>query len=67
MAKGKKSSVWFEEGKNDKAKKLEKNIAILRDRLAQPVPPKHAHRPEIFKDMIRRDIRRTEIKIENLK
>jgi hypothetical protein len=53
--------------KNDTIARLTKYADHLRQRLADAVPPKHAHRPDIFKAMIQHDLNRTLAKIEKYK
>lgn len=38
----------------------------LRQRLQAPVPQKHLHRPDIYKDMLELDLKKTMRKIEAL-
>ena len=53
--------------KNDDVARLTKYAEHLKQRLVGAVPPKHAHRPDIFKTMIQNDLNRTNAKIERLK
>ena len=52
---------------NDKVARLQRYVEVLKQRLNGMVPEKHAHRPEVFKDMIQRDIRKTQAQIDKLK
>lgn len=38
----------------------------LRQRLQAPVPQKHLHRPEIYKDMLELDLKKTMSRIEKM-
>jgi hypothetical protein len=51
---------------NDKKTRLTKYVETLRQRLSSTVPKKFEHRPQVFKDMISLDIRKTLAKIERL-
>lgn len=51
----------------DKILSLEKYVEDMKTRLASPVPAKHAHRPEIFRAWLAREIKMHTTKIEDLK
>jgi hypothetical protein len=51
---------------NSKKQALIKYAEGLKQRLSAAVPPKHAHRPQVFKDMIALDLKKTLTRIEKL-
>jgi hypothetical protein len=52
---------------NDKIQKLQIYAEKLKQRLSSTVPEKHKHRPEIFKEILRIDLKKTEQRIEKLR
>lgn len=52
---------------NDKIKKLEIYVKQLQERLTSPVPTKHKHRPEAFKEYLIWEISCTQRKIDTLR
>lgn len=52
---------------NDQVPRLTRYVELLKQRLAGGIPEKHAHRPEVFKDMLKLDIKKTQAKIDKLK
>lgn len=45
---------------------LLKYAETLKQRLLAKIPEKHIHRPQVFKDMLALDLKRTLIRIEKL-
>ena len=52
---------------NDKVARLQKYVEFLKQRLNGAVPERHAHRPEVFKEMIQLDLKKTQFQIDKLK
>ena len=50
-----------------KLARLQKYLEFLNQRLGGAIPPKHSHRPDIFKEMIRVDMVKTQQDINKLK
>jgi hypothetical protein len=48
----------------DRSTDLSKYLAHLQIRLNQAVPEKHKHRPDVFKNWLKLEIRRTNAKLE---
>jgi hypothetical protein len=51
---------------NDKKVSLTKYVEQLKQRINSPVPAKHAHRPQVYMDMLRLDLKKTLAKMEKL-
>lgn len=51
---------------DQKKTSLNKYAQTLRQRLSSPVPPKHEHRIQVYKDMLELDLKKTMRKIESL-
>ncbi len=52
---------------DDKVQKLTKYAEHIKQRLNSAVPERHTHRPQVFKDMLKLDLKKTIAKIEKLK
>jgi hypothetical protein len=51
---------------NPKKARLTKYVEDQKKRLSSPVPKKHEHRPEVYKDMLMLDIRKTLARIDTM-
>jgi hypothetical protein len=52
---------------NDQIPRLMKYAEHLKQRLSSAVPEKFKHRPEVFKEMVSLDLKKTLAKIEKLR
>lgn len=51
---------------DNKKQRLLKYVELLKQRLSSAIPEKHLHRPQVFKDMLQLDLKKTLARIEKL-